>query len=90
LEHRGRFALIQVDMAALPTYLPFPEAARKYGLAETRIKSLIESSTIKAAIIGEDVFVAEAEVQNQGKALRKEDLPEWKKHAHLKWNPNLG
>ncbi len=74
-------------MAALPTYLPLPEAARKYGLAEARIKSLIESGTIKAAMVGDTVVVSESEVQNSGKPLRKEDLPEWKKHAHLKGTP---
>ena len=71
-------------MAALPTYLPLPEAARKYGLDESRIRALVESGTIKAAMVGDTVVVQESEVQNSGKPLRKEDLPEWKKHAHLK------
>ncbi len=71
-------------MAALPTFLPLPEAARKYGLDEARIRALVESGTIKAAMIGETIVVQESEVQNSGKPLRKEDLPEWKKHAHLK------
>ncbi len=74
-------------MAALPTYLPLPEAARKYGLDESRIRALVESGTIKAAMVGDTVVVQESEVQNSGKPLRKEDLPEWKKHAHLKGTP---
>ncbi len=71
-------------MVTLPTYLPIQEAARKYGLDEARIRTLINDGIIKAAMIGETIVVAESEVQQQGKALRKEDLPEWKKHAHLK------
>ena len=74
-------------MAALPTYIPLPEAARKYGLDESRIRALVESGTIKAAMVGDTVVVQESEVQNSGKPLRKEDLPEWKKHAHLKGAP---
>jgi len=74
-------------MSALPTYLPLPDAARKYGLDEARIRALVESGTIKAAMVGETVVVSEAGVQNSGKPLRKEDLPEWKRHAHLKGTP---
>lgn len=73
-------------MAALPTFLPLPEAARKYGLDEARIRALVDSGTIKAAMVGDTVVVQESEVQNSGKPLRKEDLPEWKKHAHLHGN----
>ncbi len=71
----GRFVFLY--MAALPTFLPLPEAARKYGLDEARIKSLIESGTIKAAMVDDTVIVSEAEVQNSGKPLRKEHLPEY-------------
>jgi len=34
-------------------------------------------------MIGETIVVAEAEVQQQGETLRKEDLPEYKAFAHL-------
>ncbi|MCX7756085.1 MAG: hypothetical protein N2117_12720 [Anaerolineales bacterium] len=71
-------------MAALPTYLPLAEAARKYGLDEARLRTLAENGTIRAAMIGDTIVVSESEVKNSGKPLRKEDLPEWKKHAHLK------
>ncbi len=71
-------------MTALPTFLPLPEAARKYGLDEAQIRALVESGTIKAAMIGETIVVQESEVQNSGKPLRKEDLPEWKAVEHLK------
>lgn len=71
-------------MAALPVYLPIADAARKYGLDEARIRSLVESGTIKAAMVNNTLVVQESEVQNESTPLRKEDLPEWKKHAHLK------
>lgn len=74
-------------MAALPVYLPIADAARKYGLDEARIRSLVESGTIKAAMVNNTLVVQESEVQNEGTPLRKEDLPEWKKHAHLKGTP---
>ncbi len=70
-------------MAALPTCLPLSESARKYGLDEARIRALVESGTIKAVMIGETIVVQESEVQNSGKPLRKEDLPEWKAFTHL-------
>jgi len=73
-----------VIMAALPTYIPLPEAARKYGLAEARIRALVESGTIKAAMVGDTVVVQESEVQHSGKPLHKEDLPEYKAVEHLR------
>ncbi len=71
----------------LPQFLPLPEAARKYGFSQARLKALIESGTIRAAMIGEEVVVSEDQVRGQAiqeKGLRKEDLPEYQKHAHLK------
>jgi hypothetical protein len=73
----------------LPTLLPLPEAARKYGLDEARLRTLVEKGKIRAGIIPEtgEVLVSEEEVRGEAieaKGLRKEDLPEYKKHAHLK------
>ncbi|MEW6287658.1 MAG: helix-turn-helix domain-containing protein [Chloroflexota bacterium] len=73
-------------MAALPTFLPLPEAARKYGLSQARLRSLVESGKIKAAMIGKNIVVSEDEVKDQA-VIRKEDLPEYKKHAYLKGVP---
>jgi hypothetical protein len=70
-------------MAALPTLLPLPEAARKYGLSQARLKSLIDNGKINAAMIGEEIVVSEEEIRSQA-VTRKEDLPEYKKHAHLR------
>ncbi|MEP0807636.1 MAG: hypothetical protein HRF47_19330 [Chloroflexota bacterium] len=73
-------------MAALPHLLPLPEAARKYGVSQARLKSLIDNGKINAAMIGEEIVVNEDEVRSQA-VTRKEDLPEYKKHAHLKGTP---
>ncbi|MFZ5882475.1 MAG: helix-turn-helix domain-containing protein [Chloroflexota bacterium] len=73
-------------MAALPTLLSLPEAARKYGLSEARLKTMIDNGKIKAAMIGEEIVVNEDEVRAKT-IQRKEDLPEYKKHAHLKGVP---
>lgn len=69
--------------ASLPVLLPLPEAARKYGLTEARLKSMIERGTIKAAMMMDTLVVDEDEVRAKT-VQRKEDLPEYKKHAHLK------
>ncbi|MFZ5884053.1 MAG: hypothetical protein ACOYYI_09765 [Chloroflexota bacterium] len=70
----------------LPTFIPLPEAARKYGLSQARLRSLVESGKIRAGVIEGKMVVSEEEVREQTVA-RKEDLPEYKKHAHLKGVP---
>ncbi|HCE17667.1 MAG TPA: hypothetical protein DEQ80_07390 [Anaerolinea thermolimosa] len=70
-------------MAALPTFLPLPEAARKYGLDEARLRALIEEGKIRAGVIAGEMVVSEDELRDQA-VTRKEDLPEYKKHAHLR------
>jgi hypothetical protein len=62
-------------VAALPTFISLPEAARKYGLYETRIKSLIESGAIKAAMIGETIVVSESDAQGGGNSSRSITSP---------------
>ncbi|NPV86321.1 MAG: hypothetical protein HPY45_09975 [Anaerolineae bacterium] len=74
-------------MLTLPTFLPLSEAARKYGLDETRLRQLVETGKIRAGTVTGEVIVSEEEVRGeaiQEKGLRKEDLPEYQKHAHLK------
>ncbi|WP_322793752.1 hypothetical protein [Bellilinea sp.] len=73
-------------MVTLPTFLPLSEAARKYGLEEDRLRALIEKGKIRAGVIAGEMVVSEDEVRNQA-VIRKEDLPEYKKHAHLKGVP---
>jgi transposase-like protein len=74
-------------MVALPTFVPISEAAHKYGLDEDNLRSLIQAGKIRAGVIMGEVVVSEEEVRSEAievKGLRKEDLPEYKKHAHLK------
>ncbi|MEP0806595.1 MAG: hypothetical protein HRF47_14005 [Chloroflexota bacterium] len=70
-------------MATLPILLPLPEAARKYGLDEARLRALIAKGTIRAAMMNNQVVISEDDAQAQAKPLRKEDLPEWKQFSHL-------
>ncbi|MEJ5200586.1 MAG: hypothetical protein WHV66_00020 [Anaerolineales bacterium] len=77
-------------MVTLPVLIPLSEAARKYGLDETRLRQLIEEGKIRAGVAMGEVVVNEEEIRNeaiQEKGLRKEDLPEYQKHAHLRGNP---
>ncbi|WP_322508051.1 hypothetical protein [Anaerolinea sp.] len=73
-------------MAALPTFLPLSEAARKYGLDEARLRALIEKGKIRAGVIAGEMVVSEDELRDQA-VTRKEDLPEYKKNAHLRGVP---
>ena len=73
-------------MVTLPTFLPLSEAARKYGMEEARLRTLIEKGKIRAGVVAGEMVVSEEEVRGeaiQEKGLRKEDLPEWKQYAHL-------
>jgi len=77
-------------MATLPTLLPVSEAARKYGLDEAHLRRLIEQGKIRAGVVAGEMVVSEDEVRGEAieqKGLRKEDLPEYQKHAHLKGRP---
>ena len=65
----------------LPTYIPIKDAAAKYGYALTDLKRLAQSGKINAAVLPDgDMVVSENSVQE---SLKKEDLPEYKKHAEL-------
>ena len=79
-------------MVTLPTFLPLSEAARKYGLEEARLRQLVEKGKIRAGVIAGEMVVSEDEVKKrvekeQVPGVRKEDLPEYQKHAHLKGKP---
>ncbi|HAD05681.1 MAG TPA: hypothetical protein DCE76_00815 [Anaerolineaceae bacterium] len=77
-------------MVTLPTFLPVAEAARKYGMEEARLRALIEKGKIRAGVVAGEMVVSEDEVRVeaiQEKGLRKEDLPEYQMHAHLKGKP---
>ena len=77
-------------MVTLPTFLTLPEAARKYGLDEGHLRALVEKGKIRAGVVSGEMVVSEEEVRSEvieAKGLRKEDLPEYKKHAYLKGEP---
>ncbi len=79
-------------MVTLPVFLPLSEAARKYGLDETRLRDLVEKGKIRAGIFpgSDEVLVSEDEVRGeaiQEKGLRKEDLPEYQMHADKRGRP---
>ena len=66
---RVRFAFIGVQWLTptIPNLISIQEAARKYGMAETRLRSMIEHCKIKAAKVMGELVVP----------LHKEDLPEY-------------
>jgi len=68
----------------LDHFLPLPEAARQFGLAEASLRALIEKGTIKAGRLPTGEIVVSAEDTQAQQPTPKEDLPEYKKHAHLK------
>jgi predicted site-specific integrase-resolvase len=68
----------------LDTLIPLPEAARKFGLAEASLRALVEKGTIKAGKLPTgEIVVSEQDALSQ-KPTPKEELPEYKKHVHLK------
>jgi excisionase family DNA binding protein len=75
-------------MVTLPTLIPISEAARKYGLDEAHLRTLVEKGKIRAAMVGGEVVVSEDEVKKRaekenGNGEKKENLLEYQKNAHL-------
>ena len=70
-------------MATLPVFIPLSEAARKYGLDEDYLRQMVERGKIRAAMVAGEMVVSEDEVR-EVVVTRKEDLPEYKKHQHLR------
>ena len=62
-----------------PRYLPLSEASRRYGISEAVLKRAIESGTIEAIYLGEEVAVAEGDVEKV--VIRKSDF------EHLRGKP---
>jgi predicted site-specific integrase-resolvase len=68
----------------LDRLLPLPEAARKFGLAEVKLRALIDKGTIRAGQLPTgEILVSEKDASAQ-KPTPKEELPEYQKYAHLK------
>jgi excisionase family DNA binding protein len=68
-------------MAALPIFISTAEAAHQLGVSEARLRRMIDAGKIRAANIGEETVVSEASIRE---LTPKEQLPEYKKYAHLK------
>jgi predicted site-specific integrase-resolvase len=75
-------------MTVLPTFLTIRDAAQKFGVEETRLRTMIEAGKIRAGKVNGEVIVSEEEVQkktrNSNNGVHKEDLPEFKKFEYLK------
>ena len=68
-------------MAALPRFVPLPKAAERLEMREDELRKLIDSGKIDAIALPDgDVAVSE---DDMAEPLRKEDLPEYKKHKRL-------
>jgi predicted site-specific integrase-resolvase len=69
------------SMAALPRFVPLPKAAEQLSMSEDELRRLVDSGKIDAIALPDgDVAVSE---KDMAEPLRKEDLPEYKKHS--KW-----
>lgn len=79
-------------MAALPRFISIPEAARRLGLPARDLYRMVDAGKIKAAEINGETVVSEESVEKrapkkhipQNSPVKKEDLPEYRKYAHLK------
>ena len=68
-------------MAPLPRFVPLPKAAQQLAMTEDELRKLIDSGKIDAIALPDgDVAVSE---EDMTEPLRKEDLPEYKKHKKL-------
>ena len=63
----------------LPRYIPLTEAAERYGVSEEVLKRAIESGTIRAVQLDQEVAVAEGDVEKI--VIRKKDF------EHLRGKP---
>jgi hypothetical protein len=72
------------EFMTLDTFLTLSDAAQKFGMAEASLRALVEKGKIRAGKLPSgDVIVSEQDTLAQ-KQTPKEELPEYKKHAHLK------
>jgi predicted site-specific integrase-resolvase len=65
---------------ALTHFISLSEAAQKMRMSTAQIRDLIESGTIEGGILPDGEMV----VTEESLPMKKEDLPEYKKHAHMK------
>ena len=68
-------------MAALPTFISLPDAAKKIHASIEDLRPLIENGKIKAATINGEIFVDTLTLPKH--ILKKENVPEYKKFKEL-------
>ena len=66
-------------VAELPQFIPLGEAVQRYGIPEETLKRAVESGTIRAVQLGEEVAVREGDVEKI--VIRKKDF------EHLRGTP---
>ncbi len=56
-------------VATLPTYIPLPEAARRYGLSEAALRRAVENGIIRGGMLGTQMLLVEEDVRRTGKRM---------------------
>lgn len=69
---------------SVPTLIPIPEAALRYGLAEASLRALVKEGKIRAGKLSSGELVVSAEDIDAQKPTPKEELDEYREYAHLK------
>lgn len=68
----------------LPTFIPLPDAASQTGLSVDKLTRLVEAGRIAAAQLPDGEIVVSRRDTDRAVPTPKEELPEYKKHAHLR------
>jgi len=50
-------------VATLPTYIPLPEAANRYGLSEAALRRAVEDGIIKGGVFANQILLSEEDVR---------------------------
>jgi len=66
----------------LERFLPLPEASARWKISEPHLRALLQSGKIRGGILSNGEIVVNA--QDAQARVPKEELPEYKKHAHLR------
>jgi predicted site-specific integrase-resolvase len=78
---QNRCFVKDLNMAALPQFIPLPKAAEQLEMREDELRRLVDSGKIDAIALPDgDVAISEKDMTEP---LSKEDLPEYKKYKEL-------
>ena len=69
----------------LERFLPLPEASARWKISEPHLRALLQSGKIRGGILSNGEIVVNA--QDAQARVPKEELPEYRKHTHLKGRP---